>query len=166
MDEQLTYKILCDAWPLFWRGIDSKVESMPERARWNPEMAGCEVGYPGKGFPMYVLLVNLSIIEMAHDEWIQSERFMHMTYGITAGGNVEYVKASPNPSWDGAETAYMRLVQDWVNVVKQRLEARVSRRRIQARVAALKEELVAAVWAPARLAKRLEEGGWELVEAL
>jgi hypothetical protein len=30
----------------------------------------------------------------------------------------------------------------------------------------LKEELVAAVWRPDRVARRLEEGGWEAVEAL
>jgi hypothetical protein len=38
--------------------------------------------------------------------------------------------------------------------------------RCRLRSAQLKEELVAAVWRPDRVARRLEEGGWEAVEML
>jgi len=51
------------------------------------------------------------------------------------------------------------LVHSWIttNILKHM---------ILERVAIIKEELVAAVWHPRRVAKLLEEGGWEAVDAL
>ena len=40
------------------------------------------------------------------------------------------------------------------------------RRRLAVLADTWKEEIVAKLWSPENLAKRLEQGGWELVEAL
>jgi Leucine-rich repeat (LRR) protein len=41
-----------------------------------------------------------------------------------------------------------------------------SKRRTQERTVALKEDLMAAVWSPARLETHLEQGGWDVVEGM
>ena len=50
------------------------------------------------------------------------------------------------------------LVYDWIQTT---LHSELCRRRSER----IREELVAAVWHPRRVARRLEEGGWEAVEA-
>ena len=88
-----------------------------------------------------------------------------LDYGITAEG-VAVSLFAPIPDWRGGERAYKRCVQDWVDVVYAAVQAETSKRRVVARTKEIKEELMAKMWAPERVAAMLEKGGWELIDGL
>ena len=72
--------------------------------------------------------------------------------------------------WDFDDDSYVNTIGNTPEEMRQILyawiqdtiRAELCRRRSHH----IKEELVAAVWHPRRLARRLEEGGWDAVEAL
>lgn len=69
-------------------------------------------------------------------------------------------RASPTPLSLEKQEIFQQIIRAWVLRVLYReyLRWRVEN--------VMKEELVATVWHPRHLARRLEEGGWEAVEAL
>ena len=86
-----------------------------------------------------------------------------LDYGITAEGEVVSLFA-PIPVWRGAERAYKRCVQEWADVTYAAAQEAASKRRVQARTKAIKEDLMAKMWHPDRVAALLEKGGWDLVD--
>ncbi len=165
MDGQLTYEALCANRHDLTHRFRDYIPLLTNRAQWQPEFAGtrAEIAHD---YPQFLMLLNVYIIEVVQNPWVRrpQNQFIHLTYGITPNGGVSCITAA-QATWNGAATAYQEPVERWVDAVKQRLQEEVSKRRIQTRAAALKEDLVAAVWRPDRLAKRLEEGGWDAIDA-
>lgn len=58
----------------------------------------------------------------------------------------------------GAQTAYSGIPDEWVEIVLKKEAAAAEAARARERCAAVKEELAATVWAPARVAKLVEAG--------
>lgn len=165
MDGQLTYAALCAARGDLTARFRDYIPRLTNRAMFQPEFAGLRAEVP-QGYNTFVVFINVYVIEVVQHPWQRrpQDQHIHLTYGITPTGAISCITA-PQMNWSGAESAYREPIDEWIEAVKQRLQEEASKRRTQARAQALKEDLVAAVWAPARLAKRLEQGGWEGVEA-
>lgn len=166
MDGQLTYHALREVSKDLVDRFQAYIPLLTNRAQWHPEFRAIRVERPD-GYMTFAALLNVYIVESVQHPWARraQDQYIHLTYGITPAGAISCI-TSGTELWQGAERAYQEPIELWVDAVKQRLQEEVSKRRIQARTQALKEGLVAAVWAPARLAKRLEEGGWDAVEAM
>lgn len=111
-----------------------------------------------------VVHVNICERLLRNTPWSQ-DRWLYLRYIVYPSGFVALAKPATF-EYLGAETAYMDPVKEWVAAIKGPLELTASKARINARARALKEELVVAVWKPARVAALLERGGWDLIDAL
>jgi hypothetical protein len=68
----------------------------------------------------------------------------------------EAIKAAPDAAWNWPIVCYHPMTKHEDLLRRQRVE---EKRRALARCAAIKEELMAAAWAPARVERWLEAGG-------
>lgn len=173
MDGQLTYDALCEARKNLVDRFQAYIPLLTNRAQWQPRFHGIRIeradGYRTFSALMnfYSAFVDVYIVENIQRPypWARhpQEQYIHLTYGITPTGAISCL-TTDTQLCHGAERAYQEPVEMWVEAVRQTLLEDLSKRRIQARTHALHEELVAAVWHPRRVAKRLEEGGWEAIE--
>jgi hypothetical protein len=165
MEVPLTYEALTslEVQRDLTRRFHKYVPLLYNRAHLAPQFEWARILEPRTDF---VAMVVVSIYETIRLPLVLRTNSYHMElfYGIFSSGAVVTI-TEPNAFTYGAQTAYQQPVEEWINAIKQRLLEEASKRRIQARAQALKEDLIAAVWAPARLKKRLEEGGWDAVEA-
>ena len=73
--------------------------------------------------------------------------------------SVSYSNLWRSPAMHRFTTALREIVWEWAIGV-MRMEA------CRRRAARIHEELAAAVWHPRRVARRLEEGGWDAIDAI
>jgi len=164
MATYLTYDALKASLPAFGPKARDIISRMTNRRHWRPELDGYRLERSGADYPNFVGILNVYIIEhIGVDRW-RTEHRIHLHFGIYPTGVVACITA-PQAHYRGAESAYRYLVEVWVDGVLIELQEWASKLRIQTRARAIHEELVAAVWAPARLAAMLEKGGWDLVES-
>ncbi len=164
MATYLTYDALKAAVPQFREVIQGILPRMTNRRQWRPELDRYHLERPGPDYPDFVGILTVNIIEhIGWDRW-RVDSFINLHFGIYPTGVVACITA-PQLSSRGAESAYRYPVGVWVDGVLARLREAAAKARIQARARAIHEELVAAVWAPARVAALLEKGGWDLVDA-
>jgi hypothetical protein len=114
-----------------------------------------------------VLTVDLTAVLVADDDELAELEDFSFSYGLHKMRAINVQHRGPSRNMRAAVNAFdlqwaWRLpIIAWMEDLLPALKRRVAVLADQ-----WKEEIVAKIWAPERLAKRLEEGGWELVEAL
>ncbi len=165
---RLTFDDLMAA-PDLARRYREYIPRLKNRAQWRPDFDGCRIKMPDT--PLQAAIVEVFIVENLdmgnhpHRHLFPRERWIHLHYAVTPSGSTSCVTATTY-GWAGAESAYKQPVDEWVDAIRNRLEEDAAKERTQARARAIHEELVAAVWAPTRVAALLDQGGWDLVDAV
>jgi hypothetical protein len=167
----LTYELLNAARPELVRLYNDYLPHLMNRVQYAPSLESCRVIRSEE--PRYVAIIQLIIQErmnygnLVNRHLFPQGRWIPIHYVVRPNGSTwaSHPNGMPLQSLfdqDPSVPAYMEPVELWATAIHNE---EASKRRIQARAQALKEELVAAVWAPARVAKRLEDGGWEAIDA-
>lgn len=163
MDTFVTYEALKEALPDLRRRYHDYIPRLYNRAQFRPELDGVSIE-PSRDYKQFVAIVNIYILEHVGTARWPRTNWIHLCYGIFPTGGACNIMA-PQFSYMGAESAYSQPPSEWASAIRERLAEEAAKARIIARAKAIHEELVAAVWAPERLAARLKEGGWDLVDA-
>jgi hypothetical protein len=165
---KFTYKMLAAALLELSQRCREFVSTVSGRGPTQPEFLECTLIRPENKPKEYLGYITLRIKEINQIRaQMRGIRFnpVRLTYAITKDGLALYTR-EPIHIDLGAEVLYKKPLEDWLAWLPQHQEEKESRERCSQRTALIHEDLVAAVWAPSRLAKRLEEGGWNVIEAL
>ncbi len=114
-----------------------------------------------------VLTIDVTAVLTAEDGELAELEDHTFSYGLHKMRSIYVLHRGPRRVVGSAENAFnlhwawRQPVIDWMEDLLPALKRRVAVLADQ-----WKEEIVAKLWSPERLAKRLEEGGWELVDAL
>lgn len=144
------------------------IPSQHGRAERAPIFRGCLVSNQWVG-GRFIAIVRIFVTETQNiPRYAPFQRELSFYFGICQDGTIQ--NNNQDPHFREAYDFYVQPLLQFLRdsdfapfVAAREMEAKV---RIQERTRAIHEELAATVWAPERLAKRLEQGGWELVEAL
>ena len=129
------------------------IPRMTNRAHLEPRFMGLHVDAPDSKGQVAVITVYIEEKSIG----IVSHEFR---YGVFPDGVVQSLNRT---MWGhGASWPYQHPIDYWIDDL---LLEKASKERTQVRTAAIAEELAAAVWAPARVERLLERGGWSAVEA-
>lgn len=164
MDTFLNYDALKAALPDLRRRYYEYIPRLWNRAQFSPEFDGVTIEQPGK-LTQFAAIVNVYIIEHVGTPQWPRQNWINLRYGIYPTGFASSL-IERQAHYAGAESAYSQPPSEWAAAVLKSVTEEAAKVRIVARAKAIHEELVAYVWAPERMAARLERGGWDLVDAL
>jgi hypothetical protein len=114
-----------------------------------------------------VVSIDVTATLTAEDGELAELEDFTFSYGLHKMRAINVQHRGPRRMMGSAENAFdlhwawRQPVIDWMEDLLPALQRRVAVLADQ-----WKEEIVAKIWSPERLAKRLEQGGWDLVEAL
>lgn len=141
------------------------IPRLTNRAHFRPEFDGVSIWRPAdpNNNPIVAYVVVRMIERTGTPRW-------PMTYTLTLSYAVyrtgfAVLDGQAQPQHMGGGYAYSQPVTEWAAAILERLIQEAVKARIQARARTIHEELVAAVWSPARLSAMLEKHGWDAVEA-
>ncbi len=143
------------------RHCEREIPSLRSRAKFQPDFQSISILSRGSHA---ILCVNVCEHLLRNTPW-EFDRQLSLRYAVLPCGTVSL--ADPEVfEYLGAERAYKEPLESFIRSLMPSLEVAASKVRANARARVLKESIVAAVWAPKRLAALLERGGWDLIEAL
>lgn len=114
-----------------------------------------------------VVSVDLTVVLVADDDELAELEDFTFSYGLHKMRAINVQQRGPSRNMRSAINAF-ELHWAWRMPIIAWMEDLLPslRRRVATLSDQWKEEITAKIWSPERLAKRLEQGGWDLVEAI
>jgi hypothetical protein len=164
MDTFLTYEALHTELHDLCARYHDYIPRLTNRAHLRPEFDGVSIQRPADPTSPIVAYVVVRIIERTGTPRWPMTYTLNLPYAVYRTG-FAVLDGHAQPNHMGGGYAYSEPPTKWAAAILERLTQEAVKARIQARARAIHEELVAAVWSPARLGAMLEKHGWEGVEA-
>lgn len=165
MDTFLTFEALNAELNDLRQRYHDYIPRLTNRAHLRPEFDGLSIlrSTDPNNNPI-VAFVNVRIIENTGTPRFPATYTLDLHYAIYRSGFAVLAGHAQPHHWGGGY-AYTQPANEWAAAILERLTQEATKARIQARARSIHEELVAAVWSPARLSAMLEKHGWDVVDA-